>query len=115
MSVLPAVARRAGPAGGDVPGRCGGRGRGCGCRCGCKYRCEGGYKCGAGGWDRDGDRDGDVDGWEARRRGDGDGLMPLACARTAGEVALGVVHFRVVICAWVLCLLLRIQKTSSVQ
>ena len=107
-SVLPAIARRTGPASGDVPGRCRCRRR---TRRECRCRCVCGCICGAGGGVGDGDGDGDVDGWEARRRGDDDGLMPLVRALTAGEVALGVVHFRgVIICAWVLSLLLQNQN-----
>ena len=111
-SVLPAVTRRTGPAGGNVPGRCR-----CRCRRGCRHRwkcgCKSGCKRVASGRVRDGDGDGDVDGWEARRRSDADGLMPLVRAWSAGEVPLGVVHFRVIICAWVLPLLLQNQKPVS--
>lgn len=56
--------------------------------------------------------DGNVDGWNTRRGGNGNGLRTLTRAGAVGEIALGVVHFRMVIRSGVLCLLLQTKTVS---
>ena len=57
--------------------------------------------------------DGNVDGWNTRWGGNGNGLRTLTRAGAVGEIALGVVYFRVVIRSGVLCLLLQNENGQS--